>query len=958
VVANVTGVAAPEGMPSVITGQTYICTLNLPLPDASSATLAAAQQTLRDATFVSTQLDCGEQPIWTTSESIIGLATSTEPTPSPQSLPLDLLRPAARANLLVLSMLADVSRAAATHIFGKPVNAMTLGRRAGFEAAADAAARNAVGPVHVAPGLPPGVPPRNFREPAGRWLPATRSATGEVDEAAAELPSAGTCDVLVIGGGTAGSPAAIAAGRAGRSVIVCEYQHALGGVQTVGLLGSYYHGNGCGFTLEIDAGTAATGAVLAQSKAEWYRRQIRLSGGEVRFGTMGCGVLMEGNRVVGAIVAGPDGVRTVIRASVVIDSTGNADLAAAAGAPTEFINAAELSLQGATLNYRPLGKSVVNIDIGFVDDTDGFDMFFFPLRARQTWGAAQYWDQSQMVDSRERRRIVGDLYLQPLDFMNQRTFPDTIVQCKATHDTHGQATHDLLMMSTISGSESEYEANLPYRALLPKNVEGLLVTGLGISAHRDAIAVMRMQRDVQNQGYAAGYAAALAVGSGVTPRQISVPVLKQHLADKGILEAKVLAYTDNFPLTDSVFNSAVATVPLYGGYGGVWVLMTDTNRAVAKLRTALQSATEPLARARYGTVLAMFGDASGAADIHALLAAASAWDTGGWNFTSMPAFGRKLSHFDTYIIALGRLRYGPALPDILRLAALLDKEAAYSHFRAVALACEAYGDASAIPVLSAVMAKTELRGYALVYGTPFPVYSSYSGAAGDTERTRCLREICMARALFRLGDDAGKNGEAMLTAYANDPRSAYATHATLVLAGDAILAPAVTATAGDGQIALAWSLTSGATNYTVRQAATPGGPYVTLVTGLTTNGYVHTGLVNGSTNYYVVTACTAAGDLASAEVSAIAVAAAGDGGDEDEVAARFFVAKTGSDAAAGTTWATAFLTIGQALAVATNAGDIRPTDSPAWATRICLRTWTGRMGSIRHGWVQPVSIRE
>jgi NADPH-dependent 2,4-dienoyl-CoA reductase/sulfur reductase-like enzyme len=776
-------VATPTGMPSVITGSLFICTMNLPLTDGSVSAQAEAQQTLRDAVFVSSQLDSAEKVIFTPPDSIIGTVSSREPAPSPESLSLDVMRPKGLSYIWVLGPLADVSRDAAASVYASPINGMTLGHRLGTAVAGVAAGRGNVGPVHVASEPKSRSDPEIVREYFGPWLSAARSATGTIPTAVCDLPVLGTCDVLVVGGGTAGSPAAIAAARAGRSVIICEYQYALGGVQTVGLLGSYYHGNPCGFTLEIDAGTRATGAVGVQSKAEWYRRQIRASGGKILFGTMGCGVVMSGHRVVGAVVAGPDGRRGVIRAGAVIDATGNADLAAAAGEPTEFLDSRECSLQSATMNYRPLGKSSVNIGISFVNDTDGYDMCFLPLRARQTWGLGQYWDQSQLVDSRERRRLIGEVYLVPTDFMNQRTFPDTIVQCKSTHDTHGQATHDLLMMSRISHPEAEYEANLPYRALLPKQLDGLLVTGLGISAHRDTMAVLRMQRDVQNQGYAAGYAAALAVKEAVMLRAIDVKALQQHLMEKGILTPRVLNYTDNYPLSDRAFSNAIVQVP--DEYAGVWVLMTDTNRAIPGLRRAYDATTNPTAKARYGTVLALFGDAYGAPGILAPLSMAANWDYGGWDWR--PGFGRKLSHFDTYLMALGRIGYTPALPDILRLAALLDQTVAYSHFRAVALACEGIGDASAVPVLSAVLQKPQISGHALAWKQSFPVYAdakgnaSYSGEAGTMERNQCLRELALVRALYRLGDDSAQRGKTALEAYAADPRSAYATHASLVL---------------------------------------------------------------------------------------------------------------------------------------------------------------------------------
>jgi hypothetical protein len=56
------------------------------------------------------------------------------------------------------------------------------------------------------------------------------------------------------------------------------------------------------------------------------------------------------------------------------------------------------------------------------------------------------------------------------------------------------------------------------------------------------------------------------------------------------------------------------------------------------------------------------------------------------------------------------------------------------------------------------------------------------GAAGvsDGERSSCLKELSLARALYRIGDKDGL-GKRTLEAYAKDPRRAYAEHAKLVL---------------------------------------------------------------------------------------------------------------------------------------------------------------------------------
>ena len=67
---------------------------------------------------------------------------------------------------------------------------------------------------------------------------------------------------------------------------------------------------------------------------------------------------------------------------------------------------------------------------------------------------------------------------------------------------------------------------------------------------------------------------------------------------------------------------------------------------------------------------------------------------------------------------------------------------------------------------------------------PIPEYAHWQyGNRGmaDKERSDCLRELCVARALFNLGDDEERLGERTLRAYAADPRKAYANHSGKVL---------------------------------------------------------------------------------------------------------------------------------------------------------------------------------
>ena len=340
-------------------------------------------------------------------------------------------------------------------------------------------------------------------------------------------------------------------------------------------------------------GVGAQAANINQGKAEWFRREARRRGVRILTGTLVCGVTVRGNRVTGAVVATPDGRRGVILAKTVIDATGNADLAAAAGEPTQFIGSAELAIQGASMNDRPLGANTVNVDIGFVDDTDAWDLSFFPLRTRRTLGYNSAWDQSQHVDSRERRRLVGVYTVTAVDVLAERRFPDTVVQAQAPLDNHGQTTHPALAL--FSPTPGNLKIGFPYRMMLPPKLDCLLVVGLGISADHDAIAAMRMQRDLQNLGYAAGVASAMCVKVGTAPRALDVRALQGKLVEAGLIDADAASGADSFPLPRAELEAAVRTIPDRGGNGQAGYRglrgCVQTRTAVELLKARVAAAT-------------------------------------------------------------------------------------------------------------------------------------------------------------------------------------------------------------------------------------------------------------------------------------------------------------------------------------------------------------------------------
>ena len=149
------------------------------------------------------------------------------------------------------------------------------------------------------------------------------------------------------------------------------------------------------------------------------------------------------------------------------------------------------------------------------------------------------------------------------------------------------------------------------------------------------------------------------------------------------------------------------------------------------------------------------------------------------NLKGEAAFGRRMSEEDSYIVALGRTRDTRGLAPLLAAVAKMDAKSAFSRFRAVTLALEALADPAAARPLAELLAKAGVGGYAMTDEKAITPAGGYGGAGGN-ERNLCLRELAVARALYRCGDADGA-GEKVLREYARDLRGIYALHATEVL---------------------------------------------------------------------------------------------------------------------------------------------------------------------------------
>ncbi|MCX7825587.1 MAG: FAD-dependent oxidoreductase, partial [Verrucomicrobiae bacterium] len=746
-------------------------------PKTAEQSRQEAEQLARDWTWTTNVVDASETLFQVPPDSFRAKTPFNGAWPGADALPLGSLQPAGVERLFALNGCADLSREAAEQ-FLRPVNTMAVGARVG--AAAAALAQSLPKPQGV---RATGVAPKGAGKAEARVADAMvsgRTSPVTVPADPRSLPVLGEYDVVVVGGGTGGAPAAIGAGRQGAKTLLLEYLHGLGGVGTTGYISSYYHGNRVGFTQEVDNGLALLSpsdprtkgrSWNPEHKSEWYRREMRKAGVDIWFGAFGAGAVVEKDRVKGVIVATAQGPGVVL-AKAVVDSTGNADIAAAAGATCRYTDDTDIAVQGTGLPQRELGQKYTNTDYAFVDDTDIFDIWRVLVTAKVKFKNA--YDLGQLIDTRERRQIVGDFTLSPLDIMLGRTFPDVVVVSKSNFDSHGYIVHPVFMLRPPH--REDLIIGVPYRCLLPRGLDGLLVTGLGVSAHRDAIPIIRMQPDVQNQGYAAGVAAAMAAKKGGSVRKVDIKALQRHLVEKGNLPESVLTDKDSFPLPKEKVVEAVAAV--VNNYDKLEVLLAQFETARPLLREAFARAAADKDKLVYAHILGMMGDSTGAETL-AKAVAATPWDAG-WRFKGMGQFGASLSPLDSLIIALGRTKSPLALQPIVEKVTQLGAESEFSHFRAVAIALETLGDRAAAKPLAELLRKPGIGGRA-VTSIQTAVERTEPRGVEDMSRELALRELYLARALYRCGDHDGL-GEKTLKEFDQDLHGHDARHAQAVLA--------------------------------------------------------------------------------------------------------------------------------------------------------------------------------
>lgn len=129
------------------------------------------------------------------------------------------------------------------------------------------------------------------------------------------------------------------------------------------------------------------------------------------------------------------------------------------------------------------------------------------------------------VGVRDTRRIIGEYTMTGMDVVTAQKFDDAIARGSYPIDIHDPTGSGGQM---IRLKEGEYY-DVPFRSLIPKNIDNLLVAGRCISATHEAQASVRITATCTAMGEATGHAAGLCLKQNKKPTELDVKELQKFI---------------------------------------------------------------------------------------------------------------------------------------------------------------------------------------------------------------------------------------------------------------------------------------------------------------------------------------------------------------------------------------------------------------------------------------------
>lgn len=140
-----------------------------------------------------------------------------------------------------------------------------------------------------------------------------------------------------------------------------------------------------------------------------------------------------------------------------------------------------------------------------------------------------------MVGIRETRNITTEYVLSANDLISKQKFEDAICQSNYPVDIHGKTLDFKDYSKPADDGKPYYE--IPYRSLVVKGVDNLMVAGRCLGAEFLAQSSLRTQHSVRASGEAAGIGAAFALDKGVLPRDVNGQEVRAFMEKLGAVFA-------------------------------------------------------------------------------------------------------------------------------------------------------------------------------------------------------------------------------------------------------------------------------------------------------------------------------------------------------------------------------------------------------------------------------------
>ena len=405
-------------------------------------------------------------------------------------------------------------------------------------------------------------------------------------------------DVIVVGGGPAGIGAALAAAETGAHTLLIERDSIIGGTTVqaeVCDIGLFYAWKrqiiaGPAWDLVVKAVEAAHGKLPDFSKQEpdkWMESCVHIDpevySRVAKETLLEAGVELMLNTEITSIERTDYGWKVdTIRGRQIVDATGNATIAALAGAervkspdsirqPGSFffwISSKDMDFDWEAVN-RAQKKAIEDGELLPTDMPVGMSFFiskgggsgcYVPLADNSTPEAraetnrrgieardrvlafirrqkglenVELVSSAREVGVRETYRVVGEKTITEQDYLQGIVPDDALAWSYWMVDEHKAGKPARLVFL-----EEDKVGAIPLGAMLPKGVNNLLVAGRAVSSDQGANSALRVQASCMAMGQAAGVVAALAATQHCGPRDIPLDLVRKCLTDIGHIVPK------------------------------------------------------------------------------------------------------------------------------------------------------------------------------------------------------------------------------------------------------------------------------------------------------------------------------------------------------------------------------------------------------------------------------------